>query len=63
MKLRDAIKEINDHPDAWKLARLMNALQFEHGMNYNQQAEFFRRCDPRIDLARFEELCQIADGM
>ena len=28
---------------------------------YPEAAALFQRCDPRIDAARFEELCQIVD--
>jgi hypothetical protein len=28
---------------------------------YAEAAAMFQRCDPRIDAARFEELCQIVD--
>lgn len=29
---------------------------------YAEAAALFQRCDPRIDAARFEELCLIADA-
>lgn len=61
MKTKDFIKELNDRPDAQRLESLMHMLLVKHGMTYAEQAEFFQRCDPRIDPARFEELCQIAD--
>lgn len=61
MKLKDLIRELNDRPDAQRLEGLMHTLFVKHGMTYAEQAEFFQRCDPRIDAARFEELCQVAD--
>ena len=63
MKMKDLIRELNERPDAQRLESLLHGLFVKHGMTYDEQAEFFQKCDPRIDAIRFEELCQIADEL
>jgi hypothetical protein len=60
MKLKEAIQQANRTEDAREIARIMNHLRF-NGFNYKDSADFFQRCDPSIDLGRFEELAQLAD--
>ena len=55
------VSTANDRDDGKTIRRVIEHLQWRMGMTYSQTCDFFKRCDPRIDNARFDELCQLAD--
>ena len=63
MTLRDAVQEANRTENGAMARSVMDQLLVKGYGKYLQQREFFKRCDPTIDDARFEELCQLADSV
>lgn len=55
-----SVETLNRTEDAKELRKVLEALR-RLGYNYRESFEYFRKHDPSIDLARFDELCQIAD--
>lgn len=63
MTLKEAVVEANRKEDGAMARSVMDQLLNRGYGKYLQQREFFKRCDPTIDDARFEELCQLADSV
>jgi len=71
MTIKETITSLNEDPDPVRIASLVDCLrsgtlQTRSGdsvlFDYNDMRDFFHRCDPTIDDARFEELMMIADN-
>jgi len=71
MNMRQLIQQINKDNDPQKISALVRCVM-TGGLKLNLRPvqfsyfdakEFFQRCDPSIDDARFEEMCQMADAV